>query len=153
MCVYIYIYICISHSTGVLRARRFRLSQPSLKVANIFMVFQLLPNENTPEVNELPHSDALCPGRHVRTHRMSCGFGRRSFRCQAIKEKPGIESDSLRGSSVTLRTVQIILAWPLRKDYMRKSRNVNKTNPIRFLFRRGEYPPHGGESLNFLTQD
>ena len=33
--------------------------------------------------------------------------------------------DSLRGSSVKIGTIQIILAWPLRKDDTHKSRSVN----------------------------
>ena len=31
-----------------------------------------------------------------------------------------------RGSSVKIGTIQIILAWPLRKDDTHKSRSVNK---------------------------
>ena len=34
--------------------------------------------------------------------------------------------DSLRGSSVTMGTIQRILAWPLRKDDAHKSRSANK---------------------------
>ena len=33
--------------------------------------------------------------------------------------------DSLRGSSVTIGTIQRILAWPLCKDDTHKSRSVN----------------------------
>ena len=33
--------------------------------------------------------------------------------------------DSLRGSSVKIGTIQMILAWPLRKDDTHKSRSVN----------------------------
>ena len=35
-------------------------------------------------------------------------------------------SDSLRGSSVKVGTIQRRLAWPLRKDDMHKSRSVNE---------------------------
>ena len=38
----------------------------------------------------------------------------------------GAGVDSLRGSSGKLGTIQIILAWPLRKDDTHKSRSVNK---------------------------
>ena len=37
----------------------------------------------------------------------------------------GIQQGSLRGSSVTIGTIQTILAWHLRKDDTHKSRSVN----------------------------
>ena len=39
-------------------------------------------------------------------------------------------SDSFRGSSVKIGTIQRRLAWPLRKDDTHKSRSVNNYNPI-----------------------
>ena len=41
-----------------------------------------------------------------------------------------IGSDSLRGSSVKIGTIQRRLAWPLRKDDTHKSRSVNKTSSL-----------------------
>ena len=38
-------------------------------------------------------------------------------------------TDSLRGSSVRIGTIQRILAWPLRKDDTHKSRSVNDFAP------------------------
>jgi septal ring factor EnvC (AmiA/AmiB activator) len=40
-------------------------------------------------------------------------------------ELRSIISDSLRGSSVKIGTIQRRLAWPLRKDDTHKSRSVN----------------------------
>ena len=44
---------------------------------------------------------------------------------QSMKQDPGELSDSLRGSSVKLGTIQRRLSWPPRKDDMHKSRSVN----------------------------
>ena len=48
----------------------------------------------------------------------------------SVFDKTGIEelgsSDSLRGSSVQIGTIQRRLGWPLRKDDTHKSRSVNK---------------------------
>ena len=53
-----------------------------------------------------------------------------------IVRKP--ETDSLRGSSVKLGTMQRRLAWPLRKDDTHKSRSVNNFFfPAKRLRRRG----------------
>ena len=42
-------------------------------------------------------------------------------------------SDSLRGSSVKIGTIQRRLAWPLRKDDTHKSRSVNNFLPRRYF--------------------
>ena len=65
--------------------------------------------------------------------------------------------DSLRGSSPKLGTIQIILAWPLRKDEMHKSRSVSKYPriPQRRLQTREETPrkiSNINSSLQALTE-
>ena len=49
---------------------------------------------------------------------------------KVYENKLNAASDSLRGSSVKIGTIQRRLAWPLRKDDTHKSRSVNNS----FLF-------------------
>ena len=56
----------------------------------------------------------------------------------SLQTMPPCNSDSLRGSSVKIGTIQRRLAWPLRKDDTHKSRSVNNffVNRIRASYRR-----------------
>ena len=54
-----------------------------------------------------------------------------------IKQKHTLYTDSLRGSSVKIGTIQTRLAWPLRKDDKHQSRSVNEN--IHFVRKQQNY--------------
>ena len=51
-------------------------------------------------------------------------------------DTPQTRLDSLRGSSINIGTIQRILAWPLHKDDMHKSRSVKNTLQTRLSIAR-----------------
>ena len=57
-----------------------------------------------------------------------------------------LETDSLRGSSVKIGTVQRILAWPLRKDDVHRPRGVNKMHKLEMM--RCDFAPFGTADPN-----
>ena len=95
------------------------------------------PMSGDPAIPKLPFT---IPGQvHLQLLRHSCGFlgvplGNSYIHegilfvwrcCRPWRALSGIFSDSLRGSSVKIGTIQRRLAWPLRKDDTHKSRSVN----------------------------